>query len=133
MPKKAVLADDPLLSTRVVFEQLEILELPRESIAGESLGFSERFAVGSNTAAREIEGDRRQSTLGKLTRDVREERPVREALESVTDDHRAKRRLSAIDFSPDGETILAWDLERPGTYGRRRGHPSISPLMSAHP
>src|SRR5947209_16870467 len=119
MAEQSELSGDPLLSTREFLDQLQVFELPRESISRECFGFRERLTIAANTAAGEIEGDRGESVLSQGAGEMWEKCPVRESLESMTNDDGAKRRFSRVNFAADGQPILARNVEglRPG---RRR-------------
>ena len=133
MSEQPELALDPPFPARVVLDQVEILQFARERVAGERYCFGERLSIAPNSAAREIERYRVDTFLCERAREIGEERPVRETLESVTNDDRAFWRFCLIDFAADGETILTRKVERFRSYRLRRCQSSISPSMSAQP
>src|SRR6266496_4249109 len=93
----------------------------------------ERFTIGSDFTAREIEGDRGEPILGEPPREVGKEGPMRESFEPVTDDDGAVRRFRPETFTANGQSVRARNLERLRLDRAYAGHPSISPLISAHP
>src|SRR6202008_3083601 len=91
MPEQPEFPFDPLHSPRVILEQLEIFQIPRESVSLEGVGLGERLTIPAHSAAGKIEGYRGESGTGQRTREIWEESPVREPLEPVTDDDRPLR------------------------------------------
>jgi hypothetical protein len=63
MPEQRELVVDPARAVCVVDQILEILELAREGVRGERFRVRERFTIGADAAAREIEGHGVQSVL----------------------------------------------------------------------
>src|SRR4029077_16235700 len=124
---------DPLLPARVILDELEILQLSRKCVARECLRLSERFAIGADPAPRKIESDRGQPILCECAGEIREEGPVRESLESMTDDDRSDRGFRGIDLTTDGEPVAAGNFESLGFNPAHARHPSTSPPMSAQP
>src|SRR6186997_1120150 len=141
MPEQTELARDPLFPAREIFQQLQVVEVARESILRECFRLGERLPVSSDTAAGEIECQRRQSRLRQPLREMRKERPVRETLEAMTDDDCANRRFREIGVTADTESILARNLElfrhdrlRHCSVGRdNRAQSTTSPPISAQP
>ena len=86
MAEQAEFSIDPFLPARVILDELEILQLPRKCVARKRLGLRERLAIGADPAPRKIESDRGEPILCECAGEIREEGPVRESLESVTDD-----------------------------------------------
>ena len=96
MAEETELSTDPLLSPREVLDELEVIQLSGEGVAGKRFGLRERFAIGSDPTAREIEGYRGQPLLCERASEIRKERPVRESLEPVTNDDRSARGYCEI-------------------------------------
>ena len=65
MAEQAELSIYEFLSTRIVDDILDVLQLLRECVATERIWLAERLAVGSDSAPREVERDRRQPALGE--------------------------------------------------------------------
>src|ERR1700674_4997468 len=63
MAEETELAFYEFHSTRIVDHVLDVLQLPRESVASERVRVRERLSVSPDSAPREIESDRCQSVL----------------------------------------------------------------------
>src|SRR3981081_2932158 len=133
MAEQAAFPVDPFLPPRVVLDELEIFQLPRKRVARECLGLRKRLAIGTDPASREIESDRGPPILCECAGELRKEGPMRESLESVTDEDRSERGFRDIHLTTDGKPIATGNLESLGLNHARARHPSTSPPMSAQP
>jgi hypothetical protein len=91
MSEGAEFALDQLSAPGVIDEVVEIFLLPRQGVARERARLRKGFAIGPNAASGKVESDSNQPAFGQLLREVWEEPPVGETLESVTEHNRADR------------------------------------------
>src|SRR5712671_413190 len=101
MAEQAEFSIDPFLPPRVILDELEIFQLPRKRVARECLGLRKRLTIGADPASRKIESDRGQPILCECAGEIREEGPVRESLESVTDEDRSERGFRGIHLTTE--------------------------------
>src|SRR6185436_1422462 len=118
---------DPAHATRVVFDEVQILEISGESVCGKGFFLGERLAIRTDPAPRKIEGDRRQPFFRQTAREIRKECPVREALEAVTNHDRAELRFRMIHLAADRQPNPGGNIEWLWLQS------TTSPPMSAQP
>src|SRR5687767_14244604 len=102
MTEDAVPLLEPASSPGLRLHDAKVLHLASEGILGKGVGLRERLAIRADAAPREIELDRAHPGACDRARQVREEAPAREALESVADDDRGACRRRKQRTSADG-------------------------------